>query len=94
MRTTLIIGMLIAHVAALILAPAAQADGINREICLAVMALGVDPNNPNDHYTLNMLERYPDMTYNQAMDLVETAYRSVHFHQNPMCDGVTIPDNY
>ena len=94
MGIKLVLGAVVAAVIATGLAPAAQADGINREICLAVMALGVDPNNPNDHYTLNMLERYPDMTYNQAVDLVETAYRAVHFHQNPMCDGVTIPVYY
>ncbi|SPM43610.1 Mycobacterium numidiamassiliense ORFan [Mycobacterium numidiamassiliense] len=76
------------------LAPTAHADDINREVCLAVMAMGVNPYNPNDHYALNMLERYPNMTYNQANDLVVTAFRSVRFHENPMCNGITIPENY
>jgi hypothetical protein len=76
------------------LAPLAHADGINRETCLAVMALGVNPYDPDDRYAVNMLERYPDMTYNQARALVETAYRSVQYHDNPMCNGVTIPANY
>jgi hypothetical protein len=76
------------------LAPTAHADDINTEVCRAVMALGVNPYNPGDSYTVNMLQRYPDMTYNQATALVETAYRSVQFHDNSMCDGVTIPDNY
>jgi hypothetical protein len=34
------------------------------------------------------------MTYNQANDLVKPVYRSVHYHDNPMCNGITIPDNY
>jgi hypothetical protein len=76
------------------LAPTAEADGINTEVCRAVMALGVNPYNPSDSYTVNMLQRYPDMTYNQAKALVERAYRSVQLHENSMCDGVTIPDNY
>lgn len=75
------------------LAPAAHAD-INREVCLAVMAVGVDPYNPSDNYALNMLDRYPDMTYNQANDLVKKAFGSVRWHNNPMCNGVTIPENY
>lgn len=76
------------------LAPAAHADRVDTEVCRAVMALGVNPNNPGDSYALNMLQRYPDMTYNQARALVDRAYRSVQLHQNPMCDGITIPDNY
>jgi hypothetical protein len=85
----------IASCAALVgLAPAAHADDINRETCLAVMALGVNPYDPNDRYSANMLERYPDMTYNQAKALVETAFRSVRYHDNPMCNGVTIPADY
>ncbi|GJN95845.1 hypothetical protein NJB1907f44_26440 [Mycobacterium marinum] len=43
------------------LAPTAHADDINREVCLAVMAMGVNPYDPSDHYTLNMLQRYPDI---------------------------------
>jgi hypothetical protein len=27
-------------------------------------------------------------------DLVERAYRSVQYHENPMCDGIKIPANY
>ena len=76
------------------LAPTAHGDGINTEVCRAVMAMGVNPYNPSDTYTVNMLERYPDMTYNQAKALVERAYRSVQFHENPMCNGVTIPPDY
>lgn len=75
------------------LAPVAHAD-INREVCLAVMAMGVNPYNPNETYVLNMLERYPDMTYNQANDLVKKAFGSVRYHDNPMCNGITIPENY
>lgn len=75
------------------LAPTAHAD-INREVCLAVMAMGVNPYDPNDQYALNMLERYPDMTYNQANDLVKRAFGSVRYHDNSMCNGVTIPENY
>jgi hypothetical protein len=37
------------------LAPTAHADGINTEVCRAVMALGVNPYNPGDNYTVNML---------------------------------------
>jgi hypothetical protein len=84
----------VAAVLAIGLAPTAHADGINTEVCRAVMALGVNPYNAGDSYTVNMLQRYPDMTYNQAQALVERAYRSVQFHENPMCDGITIPDNY
>jgi hypothetical protein len=73
------------------LAPTAHADGINREVCLAVMAMGV---NPSDSYSSGMVERYPGMTYDQAKALVERAYRSVRFHENSMCDGVTIPADY
>lgn len=76
------------------LAPAAHADDINREVCLAVMAMGVNPYDPNDHYALNMLERYPNMTYNQASDLVKKAFGSVRWHNNPMCNGITIPSDY
>ncbi|WP_208022848.1 hypothetical protein, partial [Mycobacterium marinum] len=36
----------------------------------------------------------PDMTYNQANDLVKKAFGSVRWHNNPMCDGITIPENY
>lgn len=76
------------------LASSAHADDTDRQLCLAIMALGVNPYDPSDSYTLNMLQRYPDMTYNQAQALVETAYKSVHYHQNPMCNGITIPDDY
>lgn len=38
-------------------APCAHADDINREVCLVVMAMGVNPYDPSDHYALNMLER-------------------------------------
>lgn len=79
---------------ALVMAPTAHADSVDIEVCRAVMALGVDPYDPASSYALNMLERYPDMTYNEAKALVERAYNSVRFHDNPMCDGVTIPDNY
>ncbi len=74
-------------------APTAHAD-INREVCLAVMAMGVNPYDPNDNYALNMLERYPNMTYNQASDLVKKAFGSVRWHDNPMCNGITIPPDY
>jgi len=77
------------------MAPAANADdAITLEVCRAVMALGVDPYDPSDRYTLNMLERYPNMTYNQANALVTQAYQSVMYHENPMCNDVTIPANY
>ena len=76
------------------LAATAHADRINAEVCRAVMAAGVNPYNPSDSYALDMLERYPNMTYNQAKDVVVNAYRSVHFHENPMCDGITLPENY
>ena len=75
-------------------APAAHADDINTEVCRAVMALGANPYDPGDSYAVNMLQRYPDMTYNQAKALVERAYRSVRLHENPMCDGITLPENY
>jgi len=58
------------------------------------MAMGVNPYNPNETYVVNMLQRYPDMTYNQANDLVKQAFGSVRYHDNPMCNGVTIPENY
>ena len=76
------------------LAPTAHAGDINREVCLAVMALGVNPYDSGDSYAVNMLYRYPNMTYNQAKALVERAYHSVQFHGNPMCNGITIPENY
>ena len=41
-----------------------------------------------------MVERYPNTTYNQALDLVTTAYQSVQYHENPMCNGATIPAAY
>jgi hypothetical protein len=41
-----------------------------------------------------MLQRYPDMTDNQAKGLVDRAYRSVQYHENPMCDGIKIPADY
>jgi hypothetical protein len=72
-------------------APTAHAEGINREVCLAVMALGVTP---SDNYSRDMVQRYPGMTFDQTKALVERAYSSVRFHGNPMCDGVTIPDDY
>lgn len=75
------------------LAPAAHAD-VNTEVCLAVMALNINPYDPNDGYALGMVQRYPDMTYNQALNLAKKAYSSVHWHQNPMCNGVTIPPDY
>lgn len=93
MSRKLIAAAVVAAGLAIGLAPTAHAD-INREVCLAVMAMGVDPYNPSDTYALNMLERYPDMTYNQANDLVKKAFGSVRWHNNPMCNGVTIPENY
>ncbi|GJO23495.1 hypothetical protein NJB1507_23680 [Mycobacterium marinum] len=93
MSKRLITAALVATGFAIGLAPPAQAD-INREVCLAVMAMGVDPYNPSDTYALNMLQRYPDMTYNQANELVKKAFGSVRWHSNPMCDGITIPENY
>ncbi len=94
MSKKLIPATVVAACLSLGLAPAAHADDINTEVCLAVMALGVNPNNPSDRYAVNMLERYPDMTYNQTKALVERAYISVQYHANPMCNGVTIPPNY
>jgi hypothetical protein len=76
------------------LAPTAYGDDVNTEVCRAVMAMGVNPFNPRDTYAADMLQRYPDMTYNQAKGLVERAYRSVQYHENPMCDGIKIPANY
>lgn len=76
-------------------APTAQADDTNTEVCLAVMAMGVNPNNSSgNNYALGMVQRYPDMTYNEATNLVVTAYNSVQFHANPMCNGITIPPDY
>lgn len=75
-------------------APTAHADEVSTMVCRAVMAMGVNPYNPNDNYTLTVVQIYPNMTYNQANALVERAYRSVHFHENPMCDGITIPPDY
>ena len=74
----------------------AQADdAVNREVCLAVMALYVNPSEPGGRsYALGMVERYPYMTYDQAKALVARAYASVQWHANPMCNGITIPDNY
>jgi hypothetical protein len=48
------------------------------------MAMGVNPFNPNDTDAVNMLQRYPDMTYNQAKALAEKAYRSVQYHEDPV----------
>ncbi|OBK19393.1 hypothetical protein [Mycobacterium asiaticum] len=93
MSKKLITAAVLAFGVAVGLAPAAHAD-INREVCLAVMAMGVNPYDPSDHYALNMLERYPNMTFNQANDLVKQAFGSVRWHNNPMCNGVTIPENY
>lgn len=77
-------------------APVASADddALTLEVCRAVMALAVNPFDPSDQYALWMLERYPNMTYKQSSSLVETAYRSVMYHENAMCNGVTIPPNY
>lgn len=94
MSKKLITAAVVAAGLAIAPAPAAHADGINTEVCRAVMAMGINPYDPGDTYTVNMLQRYPDMTYNQAKALVERAYRSVHLHENPMCNGVTIPENY
>jgi hypothetical protein len=93
MSKKLITAAVVAGGLAVGLAPTAHAD-INREVCLAVMAMGVDPYNPSDTYALDMLQRYPDMTYNQANDLVKKAFGSVRWHSNPMCNGITIPDQY
>jgi hypothetical protein len=41
------------------LAPTSHADETNRQGCLAVMAMSVNPYDPNDHYALNMLEQFP-----------------------------------
>jgi hypothetical protein len=91
MSKKLMTAAVIAAGVAIGLAPAANADGINTEVCLAVMALGVEP---GDTYALGMVQRYPNMTYNQAIALVEQAYSSVQWHANPMCNGVTIPPDY
>ncbi|ANW64061.1 hypothetical protein BCA37_11050 [Mycobacterium sp. djl-10] len=73
------------------LAPVAHAaDDIERQTCLAVMAMGATP----DSYAITLVTMYPDMTYNQARALVQRAFESVQYHQNPMCNGVTIPDDY
>ena len=90
----LIIGGLAALALGLVGAPTAHADDIDTEVCLAVMAVGVTPYDYGDTYAANMLQRYPNMTYNQAKALVERAYHSVQFHENPMCNGITIPENY
>ncbi|WP_293001557.1 hypothetical protein [Mycobacterium sp.] len=94
MRTSRITSALVTIGLSLGFAPCAHADDINREVCLAVMAMGVNPYDPSDHYALNMLERYPNMTLNQTDDLVKAAFRSVRYHDNPMCNGITIPENY
>ena len=93
MSKTLIAAVLVTS--ALMATPAkARADALDTEVCRAVMALGVDPSNPNDDYAVGMVQRYPDMTYNQAKALIERAFRSVRYHENPMCDGVKIPADY
>jgi hypothetical protein len=89
-----LIASVLAVSALVVASPRAYADAIETEVCRAVMALGVDPSNPNDNYAVGMVERYPDMTYNQAKTLIEQAFRSVRYHENPMCDGVKIPENY
>lgn len=63
-------------------APTAHAD-VNGEVCLAVMATGVDPYNPSDTYARDMLGRYPDMTYNEANDLAEKSVRLGPLAQQP-----------
>jgi hypothetical protein len=93
MSKTLIAAVLVAS-ALMATPPKAYADTVDTEVCRAVMAMGVNPFNPNDNYAVGMVERYPDMTYNQAKALVERAYRSVQYHENPMCDGIKIPENY
>ena len=61
----LIVGGLAALALGLGMAPTAHAGDINREVCLAVMALGVNPYDSGESYIVNMLERYPNMTYNR-----------------------------
>ena len=91
----LIGGGLAALAISLAVAPTAHAGDINREVCLAVMALYVNPNDDSGtDYALGMLERYPNMTYSQAKALVVRAYHSVQFHANSMCNGITIPPDY
>ena len=91
----LIVGGLAALAIGLAGAPTAHADDVNREVCLAVMALYINPNDGSgDDYAVGMLQRYPNMTYSQAKALVVRAYHSVQFHANSMCDGITIPPNY
>ena len=91
MSKKLITAAILAVALAIGLAPMARADDVNREVCLAVMAMGVEP---GDGYALGMIQRHPDMTYNQATSLVVTAYNSVQYHANPMCNGITIPPDY
>jgi hypothetical protein len=91
MANKLTIGAVLTATLSLGFAPMAHADDINTEVCRAVMALGVKP---GDGYALGMVQRYPDMTYNQAQALVQRAYSSVQWHANPMCNGVTIPADY
>ena len=90
----LIGGGLAALALGLVMAPMAHGGDINREVCLAVMAGGITPDDYGDTYAANMLYRYPDMTYNEAKALVKRAYHSVQYHENPMCNGITIPENY
>ncbi|WP_431237801.1 hypothetical protein ACQ86B_24495 [Mycolicibacterium aichiense] len=91
MSKKLAIGALVVAGLAVGPAPMAQADDINRQVCLAVMAMGVKP---GDGYALTMVQSHPDMTYSQATALVYRAYSSVQWHANPMCNGVTIPADY
>ncbi|BDB41533.1 MULTISPECIES: hypothetical protein [Mycobacterium] len=93
MSKKLIIGAVVSAGMAVGLAPTAHAD-INAEVCEAVMAYSINPYDPSDHYALNMLQRYPNMTYNQANDLVKKAFGSVRYHDNPMCNGFSLPENY
>ena len=91
----LIIGGLAALALGLVGAPTAHADDVNREVCLAVMALYINPNDGSgDDYAVGMLQRYQNMTYSQAKALVARAYASVQWHANPMCNGITIPPDY
>ncbi|MGE0218406.1 hypothetical protein [Mycolicibacterium sp.] len=96
MNKKLVASAVVAAGLAIGLAPSAHADDdINREVCLAVMAMGVNPNDGSGgKYALGMVQRYPDMTYNQATALVEQAYNSVQYHANPTCNGITIPPDY
>ena len=80
----------VAGCAALILAPVAAADDAATQTCRAVMAMGATP----DSYVLTLLQIHPDMTYNQAYSLIQRAFNSVLYHQNPLCNDVTIPPNY